>query len=271
MSDTTIGHESTELARAFRPVLVTLGSCPFERPSEGLVVPCITGGAAVAYRNSIIHASSWLEVRVQTFDESTARVCHRRVKMRAGSSTTSVPHLSNSLLHVFIAGKKHLPCRRRRTKSHCQHRTEQRKYSPGGVFPERRTSIRVHGWLPSDSQFLAVLINRTNRYGLSYTRRAIVSRNFLVEVLSSIRGWDVDNRARRSSGSVAPKPPQHVVGHARDVVVEVVVGKAAAERDRAHREHRAAVGRLEEHDLGAEEIPHEVGTSAVEGHDLLRD
>ena len=149
MSDATIGRENSEIARAFRPVLVTFKSCPFERPSKGLVVPCVTGGVVVAYQYSIVHAFGSFEVPVQTFNENGAPVFHR-----ACLSMASVPRLSNSLLHGFIARKKHLPRRCRPTKSHHQHCTEQREYSPGGVFPERRTSIRVHGRLPSESQFL---------------------------------------------------------------------------------------------------------------------
>src|SRR6516164_5507488 len=53
---------------------------------------------------------------------------------------------------------------------------------------------------------------------------------------------------------VTGKAPQHVLEHTRNVVVIVIAGQAAAERDRSGREHRTSCGRLEIDDLGADQV-----------------
>jgi hypothetical protein len=53
---------------------------------------------------------------------------------------------------------------------------------------------------------------------------------------------------------VTRKAPQHVLEHTRNVVVIVIAGQAAAERNRAGREHRTTCRRLEIDDLGADQL-----------------
>src|SRR5271155_5799322 len=49
------------------------------------------------------------------------------------------------------------------------------------------------------------------------------------------------------------EPPQNVFQHPGDVVLVIVVRKAAARRNRANRENRPARCRLEMHDVGADQ------------------
>jgi len=73
----------------------------------------------------------------------------------------------------------------------------------------------------------------------------------------STRSWKRSDSgrfpAKRNRGVITRKSSQHVLEHPRDVVVIAIVGKTAAEGDRAGRKHRAACRRLKIDNLGPDQ------------------